>query len=117
MKVKEFLKPTKGKIWITIVIFVIILAGYHFLITNSCKTEARLCFIKDVLIIPPGEESKYASPSLGRVPLTCYEACTQEEYNTKLFQQVIPTIILPILLVSYLISCTIFSIKNKKREK
>src|SRR3989344_1890963 len=102
MKVKEFLKPTKWKIGISISISIIIIFFYILVIVPLC-TKSMACLDEGGDVVSP----------YGYIPFVyCGVACTQEAYYNTWFQYVIPYILLPIVIVSYLLSCIIIQFRK-----
>lgn len=103
-KLKEFLKPSKKKAFLSVLLFLAYFFAVNFWIT--CPLYARICREEDDFNL--GE----------RVPFSCFQACTIEEYNYELAKTALNSFIVP-LIAAYLIACTFlhFYKCKKKRNK
>ena len=109
-----FLAPTKGKIRITVVLFIIIflvLLGQSCGIISNLMVTIKLCPIDPTLPFDPSN----LKPPID-VPLTCDQVCTQTEYNSKIMNIAVTRFVLP-LAGGYLLACFIVPIFSAFRKK
>jgi len=94
---KEFLMPTKKKIILMFVFFIILIVLEHliFILPVCTQEKARICDIET-----------NSMPTI-HVPLTCIDVCTNDEVLPIIFNYYPKYFILP-LIISYLLSCFVY---------
>ena len=111
MSWKKFLRPTKGKIILTIVLFF-----FYLWSALICPAMQAMC---PVDANTPGAVEEYPGRFFIRakhIPFSCNQVCTDAEYTHALVNSVVFNLIIPFIVI-YVISCLIVWIYNKFRKK